>query len=68
MINMLCAWYGVYCEHLGSTSHLRYLLRVKEGPEGPRFQEHCTRVPDYLWVGRDGAKMNGTNGSQVAVT
>ena len=23
------------------------------------------RVRDYLWLGRDGMKMNGTNGSQL---
>lgn len=27
--------------------------------------QHVERVPDYLWMGRDGMKMNGTNGSQV---
>ena len=29
------------------------------------FRAHVPRVRDYLWLGRDGMKMNGTNGSQL---
>ncbi|XP_075463510.1 lanosterol synthase isoform X2 [Ascaphus truei] len=36
-----------------------------DGPESSIFQEHVDRIPDYLWLGLDGMKMQGTNGSQV---
>ncbi|XP_059823406.1 lanosterol synthase isoform X2 [Hypanus sabinus] len=36
-----------------------------EGPQSPAFQEHVSRIPDYLWLGLDGLKMQGTNGSQL---
>ncbi|XP_039078069.1 lanosterol synthase isoform X2 [Hyaena hyaena] len=36
-----------------------------DGPDSPAFQEHISRIPDFLWLGLDGMKMQGTNGSQV---
>ncbi|XP_067404681.1 lanosterol synthase-like [Emydura macquarii macquarii] len=36
-----------------------------EGVSSPAFQEHISRIPDYLWMGVDGMKMQGTNGSQL---
>uniref|UniRef100_A0A8C8RXG4 Terpene cyclase/mutase family member n=1 Tax=Pelusios castaneus TaxID=367368 RepID=A0A8C8RXG4_9SAUR len=36
-----------------------------EGEDSPAFQEHISRIPDYLWMGVDGMKMQGTNGSQL---
>ncbi|XP_058379294.1 lanosterol synthase isoform X1 [Diceros bicornis minor] len=36
-----------------------------DGPASPVFQEHVSRICDYLWLGLDGMKMQGTNGSQV---
>ncbi|KAF6120011.1 hypothetical protein HJG60_010346 [Phyllostomus discolor] len=36
-----------------------------DGPDSSIFQEHVSRIPDYLWMGLDGLKMQGTNGSQV---
>ncbi|XP_044532523.1 lanosterol synthase isoform X1 [Gracilinanus agilis] len=36
-----------------------------EGPTSPAFQEHVSRIADYLWLGLDGMKMQGTNGSQL---
>ncbi|KAG8432562.1 hypothetical protein GDO86_016991 [Hymenochirus boettgeri] len=36
-----------------------------DGPESSVFQEHVDRIPDYLWLGLDGMKMQGTNGSQL---
>ncbi|XP_063934662.1 lanosterol synthase-like isoform X2 [Zophobas morio] len=38
---------------------------IVEGPESVAFQKHLERLPDYLWMGTDGMKMNGTNGSQL---
>ena len=38
---------------------------LHDGPDSTAFKRHVERLPDYLWVGRDGAKMNGTNGSQL---
>ncbi|KAI6064998.1 Terpene cyclase/mutase family member [Aix galericulata] len=36
-----------------------------DGKNSPAFQEHVSRIPDYLWLGLDGMKMQGTNGSQL---
>ncbi|XP_006163194.1 lanosterol synthase [Tupaia chinensis] len=36
-----------------------------DGTASPAFQEHVSRIPDYLWLGLDGMKMQGTNGSQI---
>ncbi|XP_061698443.1 lanosterol synthase isoform X2 [Syngnathoides biaculeatus] len=36
-----------------------------DGPSSSAFQEHVSRIPDYLWLGLDGMKMQGTNGSQL---
>ncbi|XP_026851595.2 lanosterol synthase [Electrophorus electricus] len=36
-----------------------------DGPSSAVFQEHVARIPDYLWLGLDGMKMQGTNGSQL---
>lgn len=38
---------------------------LHDGPASPTFARHVSRLPDYLWMGRDGLKMNGTNGSQL---
>ncbi|XP_057401560.1 lanosterol synthase isoform X1 [Balaenoptera acutorostrata] len=37
----------------------------REGPASSAFQEHLSRIPDYLWLGLDGMKVQGTNGSQI---
>eukprot|EP00800_Vazella_pourtalesii_P017683 TRINITY_DN5494_c0_g1_i13.p1 TRINITY_DN5494_c0_g1~~TRINITY_DN5494_c0_g1_i13.p1 ORF type:complete len:384 (-),score=57.89 TRINITY_DN5494_c0_g1_i13:419-1570(-) len=36
-----------------------------EGPESSNFIKHVARLRDYLWLGTDGLKMQGTNGSQL---
>lgn len=36
-----------------------------DGPESEAFRQHVERVYDYLWIGLDGMKMQGTNGTQV---
>uniref|UniRef100_A0A3P8WFT5 Terpene cyclase/mutase family member n=1 Tax=Cynoglossus semilaevis TaxID=244447 RepID=A0A3P8WFT5_CYNSE len=36
-----------------------------DGPSSPVYKEHVSRIPDYLWLGLDGMKMQGTNGSQL---
>ena len=36
-----------------------------DGADHPKFKLHQERVQDYLWLGLDGMKMSGTNGSQV---
>uniref|UniRef100_A0A8C0F901 Terpene cyclase/mutase family member n=1 Tax=Bubo bubo TaxID=30461 RepID=A0A8C0F901_BUBBB len=36
-----------------------------DGENSSAFQEHVSRIPDYLWLGLDGMKMQGTNGSQL---
>ncbi|XP_046553648.1 LOW QUALITY PROTEIN: lanosterol synthase-like [Haliotis rubra] len=45
---------------------MQMLVRwYKEGPNCEAFIQHQQRVKDYLWLGLDGMKMNGTNGSQL---
>ncbi|GCC33374.1 hypothetical protein chiPu_0011843 [Chiloscyllium punctatum] len=55
------------CISIGPISKtINMLVRwYTEGHEGPAFQEHVSRIPDYLWLGLDGLKMQGTNGSQL---
>ncbi|KAK2150110.1 hypothetical protein LSH36_423g02015 [Paralvinella palmiformis] len=36
-----------------------------DGPQCEQFKEHQSRIQDYLWLGLDGMKMTGTNGSQL---
>lgn len=36
-----------------------------EGKESPSYKEHVSRIADFLWLGVDGMKMTGTNGSQL---
>eukprot|EP00039_Didymoeca_costata_P000295 m.45021 g.45021 ORF g.45021 m.45021 type:complete len:725 (+) comp10173_c0_seq4:117-2291(+) len=38
---------------------------LHEGRESLSFRKHIERIPDYMWMGKDGMKMNGTNGSQL---
>ena len=41
-----------------------YNMLVAYDRDDGTFDEHCLRVPDYLWVAEDGMKMQGYNGSQ----
>eukprot|EP00117_Sycon_ciliatum_P011614 scpid55069/ scgid1879/ Lanosterol synthase; 2,3-epoxysqualene--lanosterol cyclase; Oxidosqualene--lanosterol cyclase len=52
---------------IGPISKVIQMLVVyyREGPESDRFQRHVKRIPDYLWMGVDGMRMQGTNGSQL---
>jgi len=36
-----------------------------DGPDSDAFRDHIPRIDDYLWLGRDGMKMQGYNGSQL---
>ncbi|XP_035988608.1 lanosterol synthase [Fundulus heteroclitus] len=36
-----------------------------EGPTSAAFQQHVSRIPDYLWMGPEGMNMQATNGSQL---
>ena len=37
----------------------------REGPFSEGFLMHARRMTDYMWLGADGMRMNGTNGSQL---
>ncbi|CAI8009857.1 Lanosterol synthase [Geodia barretti] len=56
-----------HCISIGPISKVvQMLVRWHaDGPQSPDFKEHVRRVRDYLWMGRDGMKMQGTNGSQL---
>ncbi|XP_064648227.1 lanosterol synthase-like [Lineus longissimus] len=55
------------CISIGPISKvIQMLVRwFVDGPECPAFKLHQERVQDYLWIGLDGMKMTGTNGSQL---
>ncbi|XP_021060874.1 lanosterol synthase [Mus pahari] len=55
------------CISIGPISKtINMLIRWSvDGPSSPAFQEHVSRIKDYLWLGLDGMKMQGTNGSQI---
>uniref|UniRef100_A0A3Q3EHI3 Terpene cyclase/mutase family member n=1 Tax=Kryptolebias marmoratus TaxID=37003 RepID=A0A3Q3EHI3_KRYMA len=36
-----------------------------DGPSSPGFQGHVSWIPDYMWMGLDGMKMQSTNGCQL---
>jgi lanosterol synthase len=38
---------------------------IQEGPQSPRLKLHLERIPDYFWMGVDGMRMSGYNGSQL---
>ncbi|KAL5006604.1 hypothetical protein ScPMuIL_015410 [Solemya velum] len=55
------------CISIGPISKtINMLVRwYKDGPDSKAFRMHQDRVQDYLWLGLDGMKMTGTNGSQL---
>ncbi|XP_041119674.1 lanosterol synthase [Polyodon spathula] len=55
------------CISIGPISKtINMLVRwYADGPTSSVFKEHVSRIPDYLWLGLDGMKMQGTNGSQL---
>ncbi|XP_055337256.1 lanosterol synthase-like [Paramacrobiotus metropolitanus] len=55
------------CISIGPISKvINMLIRWSvDGPSHPAFKMHQDRVQDYLWLGLDGMKMSGTNGSQL---
>ncbi|RKP11909.1 terpenoid cyclases/protein prenyltransferase alpha-alpha toroid [Piptocephalis cylindrospora] len=38
---------------------------LAKGPSSPEFRAHLPRVADFLWMGKEGMMMNGTNGTQL---
>ncbi|XP_071803611.1 lanosterol synthase-like [Asterias amurensis] len=55
------------CISIGPISKvINMLVRwMTDGPDSAIFKQHVERIPDYLWIGLDGMKMQGTNGSQL---
>ncbi len=41
------------------------VIWIVDGPESGTFAKHVSRIPDFMWVSKEGMMMNGTNGSQV---
>uniref|UniRef100_A0A673A5L1 Terpene cyclase/mutase family member n=1 Tax=Sphaeramia orbicularis TaxID=375764 RepID=A0A673A5L1_9TELE len=57
-----------HCISIGPISKtINMLVRwYVDGPSSPAFQEHVSRIPDYLWsVGQSFLPVQGTNGSQL---
>ena len=36
-----------------------------DGKDSYRYKRHVERLADFMWVGREGMMMNGTNGVQL---
>jgi lanosterol synthase len=55
------------CISIGPVSKILNMLAIylHEGPTSNSFRNHVTRVLDYIWMGADGLKVQGTNGSQL---
>ncbi|KAK7877942.1 hypothetical protein WMY93_031418 [Mugilogobius chulae] len=58
------------CISIGPISKtINMLVRwYAEGPASAAFQEHVSRIPDYLWLGLDGMKMQVRNLTFIYVT
>lgn len=55
------------CQDLGPVNKMmnqvvRYYV---DGPESDAFKEHVRKQQDFLWMGKEGLMMCGTNGSQL---
>ncbi|CEH17304.1 lanosterol synthase [Ceraceosorus bombacis] len=45
---------------------LNYICRwIEEGPDSDVMAKHREKLKDFMWMGRDGMMMTGTNGSQL---
>ncbi|KAL5037723.1 hypothetical protein BDEG_25741 [Batrachochytrium dendrobatidis JEL423] len=38
---------------------------VVHGADSDNFKNHLARIPDFMWMSKEGMMMNGTNGSQL---
>ncbi len=51
---------------IGPVSKLLHtLVWFFANPGGPELRAHCKRLPDYLWHGKEGTKMQGYNSSEL---
>jgi len=52
---------------VGPVNNVIHLLAVyyHEGKGSHRYNRHVDRLSDFMWVGKDGMMMNGTNGVQL---
>lgn len=52
---------------LGPVNKVMNMIAVwlQEGKDSPAFKRHLERNLDFMWMGPDGIRMNGTNGSQL---
>ena len=52
---------------VGPVNNALHLLAVYygEGRNSYRYKRHVERLADFMWVGKDGMMMNGTNGVQL---
>jgi lanosterol synthase len=52
---------------VGPVNNALHLLAVwyAEGKDSYRYKRHVERLADFMWVGKEGMMMNGTNGVQL---
>ena len=55
------------CLSIGPVSKVMNMIVAwhLDGPQSDYFRQHVDRLADYVWMGSDGMRMNGTNGSQL---
>lgn len=41
------------------------IVWIEDGPNSETFKKHVDRIPDFMWMSKEGMMMNGTNGSQL---
>ena len=52
---------------VGPVNNALHLLAVyyHEGSDSYRYKRHVERLADFMWLGKEGMMMNGTNGVQL---
>lgn len=55
------------CQALAPVSSPLHLVcrAVVEGPDSPAVKRHVLKVRDFMWMGPEGMRASGTNGSQL---
>lgn len=58
---------ATHCIGIGPVSKVMNLVIAfhRGGRDSQWFRDHIDRVKDYLWMGPEGMRMTGTNGTQL---
>ena len=67
-IKTICLFFGVLIWLNYIDQSLCMLACWVENPNGDYFKKHLARIPDYLWVGEDGIKMQVRRQVQLLIS